>query len=1852
MKHFTKLKVVFFSVFLFSLFLTNHSNAQLAGNFTIPGDYANFTAAFNDLNALGVGPGGVTFRVDANSVFNEVPPVLNASGTSANPIRFEKNGAGNNPKITANVPGTLTATFGNNGDGIVIINGGDYITFENIDLDGNNTYVTTLEKYEYGYFFKKASATDASKNVSIIGCNITLYHNIADIVTSGSGIFVSNISGTASVTVTDAGGKSEFINLQGNTISGAYVGIQVRGFNSGSPYELYDNNINVGTVTGNNITNYGGGTGTAYGVYAIYQDSLRISNNTMVSLTTATTLYGIFTSTGVNSSIDINNNTVTINGGGTTSTIYGINNAMGGTGTDNLVRIFNNTFENSTYATATTGVFYGIYNTATALNVQMYNNIVRNNSRVGTSGATYWLYSSGSAASGNVEVYGNQVYGNTSTAATGDVFCLYVNEVATVNKNVYSNLIYNNSGGDDIYGINSTLGNNINIYKNIIYGISTTTALTTSPYCTGIQVSTGTNVYVYNNYVSHLTAPNSAATDAVRGISFTSATTNAIRGLYYNTIYLNATSSGVNFGSSGVYHIFSTTATSSTLDMRNNNIVNVSTANGTGFTAAFRRSAATNLNNYSTVSNNNNFYAGIPSASNVIYSDGTNHIQAMADFRTFVDPRESASITGLPPFINASTPPYNLRINEASPTQLESAGTPITTPIAINGDYDDTPRYPNMGYPFNPSYPPSAPDIGADEFAGIPADLTPPTISYNPLLNTASTGNRTLTATITDASGVVTGTNGPRLYYKKSTDPSYIFDNAPMISGDDYTFTLNTASLGGVSTGTIIQYYVAAQDSANNGGTQPAGGSGINPPGTTPPGSPASYTVVPSLSGTYTVGATGNYPSLTAVATLLSNQNAEVVGNVFFELQNDYDSTIVETVPIVFPEFVNAGTLNGTPFTVTIRPALGVTNRVTSGDPGANFAFPVINFVGGKHYILDGRPGGIGTSREWTIRNIRNTGTIGCVLRFADDGAYNTVRYCNIESQGNLTTTGNIFFHTSTGTIGNSFNLIENNMIRGRTDVPADSIGNGIYSNGSAAAPNTENFIQGNHIVNFRGAGISLVATNTGNGPFWNISNNHIYNETIVSGLTQTGISSASSASTDMTISGNFIGGSAPNATGMMTNSGNVLFTGISITGGIAEITGNTISNMTGTNTGTTARTRGITYTAPLDGGVIENNIISNLISNSSVVTGISASNQAATGMHIFPGSTFYLMRINDNTISNISSENTTAFPTVHMTCGAFLTNFKGDFFNNRIYGISNKSTGTTANQQPIAAGIYMRFVDSALIYNNMISIGSGENTNTMFAGMLIAAGTALNDLSLIYNTIAVSGTSGGDIGSYGFIRSDLTAVSPLTSIASANNAIVNTRSGGGSSNYSIAYHGADGDINILSNYNMYHSSDPLLIAQVNTTSYNFNGWKTLSGDDLQSVSPNTLTLSNLFTNVSTADLNVIEANIESWILNGNALPLNGIDFDFNGNKRSDSLQTGSSDIGADEFIPSVAPPTINITVAGLGSYPISLYGRTLGSVNLTNLGTLDAPISELNVLYYSGVNPPGSIPPYKYGNAYWDISPNPGASGYTYNVTLNYQPNTLGNIRFESEVRMIKSDNGGTSYTPYLNPGMGTDEYTLDTLLKTVTVYGLTSFSLFGITGSDGPLPVELSSFTATAERNNINLNWTTATEINNSGFDIERKSVGETEWSKIANIQGNGNSSEPKNYSYSDRNLSTGKYNYRLKQIDYNGNFEYFNLSSEISVGIPDNYDMSQNYPNPFNPATKINYDLPFDSRVSLKVYDMLGREVFSVLNNEQINAGYHTAQINFGSMASGTYFYRIIAKGVNGKEFVTTKKMVLVR
>jgi hypothetical protein len=193
-------------------------------------------------------------------------------------------------------------------------------------------------------------------------------------------------------------------------------------------------------------------------------------------------------------------------------------------------------------------------------------------------------------------------------------------------------------------------------------------------------------------------------------------------------------------------------------------------------------------------------------------------------------------------------------------------------------------------------------------------------------------------------------------------------------------------------------------------------------------------------------------------------------------------------------------------------------------------------------------------------------------------------------------------------------------------------------------------------------------------------------------------------------------------------------------------------------------------------------------------------------------------------------------------------------------------------------------------------------------------------------------------------------------------------------------------------------------------------------------------------------------------------------------------------------------------------------------------------------------------------------------------------------------------------------------------------------------------PLPVELASFTSSVNRNNVTLNWSTTRETNNSGFDIERKLSTATDWTRVSNVAGNGNSTVAHNYTYTER-ANTGKYDYRLKQIDFNGNFSYFNLSNEVEVGVPSKYDMSQNYPNPFNPTTKVDYDLPYDGKVSILLYDISGREVANLVN-EVKTAGYYTVQFNASDLASGMYFYRITATNNNNQNFVTTKKMVLIK
>jgi hypothetical protein len=200
-------------------------------------------------------------------------------------------------------------------------------------------------------------------------------------------------------------------------------------------------------------------------------------------------------------------------------------------------------------------------------------------------------------------------------------------------------------------------------------------------------------------------------------------------------------------------------------------------------------------------------------------------------------------------------------------------------------------------------------------------------------------------------------------------------------------------------------------------------------------------------------------------------------------------------------------------------------------------------------------------------------------------------------------------------------------------------------------------------------------------------------------------------------------------------------------------------------------------------------------------------------------------------------------------------------------------------------------------------------------------------------------------------------------------------------------------------------------------------------------------------------------------------------------------------------------------------------------------------------------------------------------------------------------------------------------------------------------------PLPVSLNYFNAFSKNRNVDLKWETSQEVNNSGFDIERRKEHTTggqfsAWEKIIFIPGHGTSNESHTYRYSDNKLNTGKYEYRLKQIDNNGMFEYFNLSnpSQVIIGSPFAADISQNYPNPSNPKCKIDYQLPEVSKVSIRVYDMTGREVVTLVN-EVKDKGYYTAEFDGTNLASGVYFYRIITDGAD-QNFSKTVKMILVK
>jgi len=184
----------------------------------------------------------------------------------------------------------------------------------------------------------------------------------------------------------------------------------------------------------------------------------------------------------------------------------------------------------------------------------------------------------------------------------------------------------------------------------------------------------------------------------------------------------------------------------------------------------------------------------------------------------------------------------------------------------------------------------------------------------------------------------------------------------------------------------------------------------------------------------------------------------------------------------------------------------------------------------------------------------------------------------------------------------------------------------------------------------------------------------------------------------------------------------------------------------------------------------------------------------------------------------------------------------------------------------------------------------------------------------------------------------------------------------------------------------------------------------------------------------------------------------------------------------------------------------------------------------------------------------------------------------------------------------------------------------------------------VELTSFTAAVERGTVVLNWKTATEVNNYGFDIERKST--ANWNKVGFVEGHGTTNAPQSYSYAD-NVPSGKVVYRLKQIDRDGKFEYSKEVEATVVNTPAVFALGQNYPNPFNPTTNISFTVPSNAHATLKILNILGQEVATLFNGEAQSGIFNQVQFNASGVASGMYFSRLEQKGK-----VQIVKMTLIK
>lgn len=1869
------------------LFDINIGMAQsLTGSKTIPGDYASLAAAIDDLNTNGVGPGGVTFLVAAGH--EERAPIggyiVNATGTASNQIVFSRVGIGNNPLLYAQA-GTST-----NADGVFVLSGSDYVTINGIDLVDTNV-VSNPNQMEWGYALLRASATNAPQYVTIQNCRITLNKQN----TASTGIYSGChlVTNTTPLTITSVSGALSNCKLLNNSISNAYIGILLSGFNDlVSPYSFYDQNNQIGAEgNGNVITNFGGSSVAARGIYTIYQNNLSISNNSIIGGTGTTgILHGIWVGAAAASQTTIHKNNIQDTSSSTTSGahMYGIQSDAG-TGSGGKVIIDSNKV-NFCYFTQPTqsSTFWGIMYSGGADSMFIFGNHIDSNRIYGT-GTFYAIQQTAGASNVNSRLFRNQIYANTKlTSGSGAMYMMSFNLNASIR--VFNNNIYNDTSNaiGFLYGIHSSTatlgdewfyGNNISyivgnstgglygmyiqpstnsgtkyIYDNKLWGFRSASA--SNSY--GIYAGNGLNINVFKNRVYdffcagassafspiYLAGNNGTTINAynnyVYDIRLTATASNAaIRGihlasgvvnlnLHHNTVYLNNVSTGAAITAC----LYVTAGGIGSQDIRNNIFINNSTQIGIGRAIVYQRSNTT-LNTHTATSDGNLFYAGTPSSSRFIFYDGTSFDTTLQQFKTRLINREKLSVSENVTFVNTLTPPYDMHIDPTIPTPCESGGFASGL---VTQDFYGTPRNVNT------------PDIGAEEGTFIASDLLTPSISYKSLGDTTVFLSRIVTGvTISDFNKIDTVSgNKPRIYFKKSTEANTISGNTSFDNGwkfvqannntSPFFFTINQSLLtSSLTQGDVIQYFVVAQDksAATNVGIK--GGTFALAPSSVSLLAPSfpiteltdSFVIKTGISGTFTVGASS--PNYITLTQAVADLNDKVLtGPVELLLLDASYTSPTETFPIS----INANGGSSATNTVTIKPQTGVISTIGASINGAILVLNGIDYL-----TLDGKQHTTTIGKNLFIENT-NANAGASAITFINDACYNkvtdlTLKGANAPSNGN----GGVVVFSTGLTIGNDFNIIDS------CDITAVSSSNLpstlIYASGTNSVLeryNDQNTIINCKLYDYWNAtsefnALKLVAGNNN----WTISQNHIYQTTPRStSATHTALNFIHSADytslNGMNINHNYIGGSDAFC-------GGAPWTQLASNGAFTNV-----FNM-----------GGFVYSR------FSQNIITNFLCNttstSTAVPGAWNAVQWANGLLNIDSNTFGSKT--DTTAIFLNSTSTTSGIGMNVVVAA-------NFASTGTFSISGNTFGgfKVSNSFNLSTNLYII---------NVTSTGGDIQTyninNNVIGNMITGNIQALNSTSTTAQSIAGIYFP-GSFGFYLNVKNNI--------IRNMTNQYAGT---GGGFTQGVAFNGSPTGIHNISNnvisYLINYSPQSNGVPTPNNT-------VSVMGLQLATTGTNSVCSGNriynlINTNPFAVNTCVVGINIRNTVnavvSNNNVSRLSTGSISAGGpgagsaiygishSSGSCRIQNNMISLGRDSIGNSI---TTTPTIAGIykaSSASIGCYFNTI-KISGTGVGT------GLGTTY--AFRRSTSAGDTLINNIFENSRTNSTTGGGHYALHVTTGTTLLSNYNIFHSDNISVGDTlisvNGIPYTtiPLWTIASGADSHSKDTLVDFVSntdlhlntsMYGLMTFKgmpvnnvLADIDGdsrtntpymgadeiASNPLPVEWIMAKATVISNNVVLDWSTASEVNTGGFIIERSIDGKI-FNKVSFVKGGGNGNVIRSYNTVDtdpfkREGVTVLY-YRIKQTDLNGEYSYSKIMSvNLDKNKSSNYIV---YPNPFEDAVSVDLEkTTFQGKVEIKLIDLMGR---TVLNTTQY-ASENNVLIHIPNIPSGLYILNITNNG----------------